>query len=230
MFLYPLQGLRRIRIGAKLNEAAAKYTYEGATRMYVGCAGLDAQVLIDMFCELFGEVDLEDADPKKFESESMSAKRKAAEALSEDAEGPPEGATATASPSTSKGAPGWHIKYPTAIPIPKSLGIPDEYIPKKMTVDEPSSRADGQNVMKTYYCCLFCSHKSQNKPSELTHTRRHLNIRLGCKLCNYSSDSTPPLQAHIINTHGGRLSEEDLSQEELASILSSAEAVEMETQ
>ena len=52
--------------------------YEGATRMYIGCAGLDTQILIDMFCKLFGEVDLEDADPKRFETKDVSAKWEAA--------------------------------------------------------------------------------------------------------------------------------------------------------
>ena len=69
-----LQGLHHIRIGAQLNEAAAKYTYERVTCMYVGCAGLTAQVFIDMFCDLFGKVDLQDADPKNVETAEMGFK------------------------------------------------------------------------------------------------------------------------------------------------------------
>ena len=94
-----LQGLHCIHIGAKLNEAAAKYTYEGTTHMYVGCTSLDALSLIDMFCELFGEVDLENADPKKFEMVETSAKyKKADEALDEAEKAGTSGEAAAAVP------------------------------------------------------------------------------------------------------------------------------------
>ena len=61
----PFQGLRRIRISSKLQEAAAKYNYEGWTHICVACAGTDTQRLIDMLEAMFWdgpEIDIKDLD------------------------------------------------------------------------------------------------------------------------------------------------------------------------
>ena len=212
-----LQSLHHMCIGAKLNEAAAKYTYEGATNMYVGCTGLDAEVVINMFCELFGEVDLAYTDLKTFETAEVSAKcRKADEALDKAKESSTsEGPSATPpDPKLPKGKGVQHV-YPSSIPILVDIFIAKEFVPNKLTVDEPSTHVDGQNVTKKYYQCKFCNYDPQNKTSEFTHTHRHLDVKLLYRLCNYTSESAGPLQMHIIKMHDTHLSKQSLSQSEI---------------
>ena len=56
-FYIYIQGICRIQMGCKLQEAAAKYQYEGFSRIYIACAGMDTQKLIDLLETMFGEMD-----------------------------------------------------------------------------------------------------------------------------------------------------------------------------
>ena len=51
-FLY-FQGLCKIRLDAKLNEAAARYSREGWHRFYLAVTGTDCNYVLDLLCELF---------------------------------------------------------------------------------------------------------------------------------------------------------------------------------
>ena len=63
-FLY-FQGLHKIQLGTKLNEAAARYSTEGRDQFYLAIAGTDCNYVLDLFCKLFGDpnpIELEDLD------------------------------------------------------------------------------------------------------------------------------------------------------------------------
>ena len=64
---FTFQGLRQIRIGCKLQEVAAKYQSEGFLCVYITCAGTDAQKLIDLLEDMFGELGPDDVDPEQLE-------------------------------------------------------------------------------------------------------------------------------------------------------------------
>ena len=78
-FLY-FQGLRKIRLGAKLNEAAARYSREGWDRFYLAIAGTDCNYVLDLLCELFGDpnlIELEDLhEPAKKKARTEAAEFK----------------------------------------------------------------------------------------------------------------------------------------------------------
>ena len=67
-------------MGCKLQEVAAKYQYEGFSRIYIACAGTDMQKLIDLLETMFGEMDIEDIDLSEMETETTRDLRKEAEA------------------------------------------------------------------------------------------------------------------------------------------------------
>ena len=77
--------MRQICIGTKLQEASAKYCYEGWTWIYLACAGMDIQCLIDMLEAIFSnrpEIDPEELDSdaiKEMWAEAHKAKEEAAE-------------------------------------------------------------------------------------------------------------------------------------------------------
>ena len=56
-----------------MQEAAAKYQYEGFSRMYIACAGTNTQRLIDMLESMFGDVDEDNMDPQQLETEETKA-------------------------------------------------------------------------------------------------------------------------------------------------------------
>ena len=59
------QGLHKIQLGAKLNEAAARYSREGWDQFYLTIIGTDCNYVLDLFCELFGDpkpIELKDLD------------------------------------------------------------------------------------------------------------------------------------------------------------------------
>ena len=86
------QGLRRIHIGCKLQETAARYQSEGFSHIYNACAGTNTQNLIDLLETIFGELDLEDVNLEQLESETTKTLRqevmKAKEAAVTMAHGP----------------------------------------------------------------------------------------------------------------------------------------------
>ena len=62
--------------------------------------------------------------------------------------------------SKGKGAgKGVTIVYMDDFPIKISLGIPNEFLPKKPTAEEFSPSLEGQMVTKAYYGCVSCPHR-----------------------------------------------------------------------
>ena len=59
-----------MQISCKLQEAAAKYQYEGFSHIYVACAGTNTQKFIDMLESMFRDVDLDDLDPQQLETDA----------------------------------------------------------------------------------------------------------------------------------------------------------------
>ena len=78
LLLFVFQGLRRIRIGCKLQEVAAKYQSKGFSCIYIACAGTNAQRLIDLLETMFGDLDLENVDPEQLESATTKVLRQEA--------------------------------------------------------------------------------------------------------------------------------------------------------
>ena len=64
------QGIRRIQISCKLQEAATKYQYEGFSRIYIACASTNTQKFIDMLESMFGDFDPDDLDPQQLETDA----------------------------------------------------------------------------------------------------------------------------------------------------------------
>ena len=156
------QGLRRIMMGAKLNEVAARYSQEGWDSFYLAVASSDCQIILDMFSELFGplaQLDLEEPAQKKAHTEAAAVEE---EMLKQEG-----------LPNTSKET----ILFLTSLPILTEFGLEKEFQPTINYLVEPS-RASGQKITKTYYSCTICSKHSQNKDSMYTHARWHLNILL----------------------------------------------------
>ena len=57
-------------MGCRLQEAATKYQYEGFSRMYIACTGINTQKLIDLLETMFGEMDIDDIDLSEMETET----------------------------------------------------------------------------------------------------------------------------------------------------------------
>ena len=88
-----------------------------------------------------------------FETAEISAECKMADEALDEAERASTSGKATAAPPNPKQPKGKGVQfiYPSLIPIPVYIGIAKEFVPDKLTVDEPIACADGQNVTKTYY-------------------------------------------------------------------------------
>ena len=107
--------------------------------------------------------------------------------------------------------------YTDQLPIPHDLGVPSDYLPHWESVKKEGAKGGQKSV--SIYVCLFCNHRSQNRTSTITHTRRHLNVILGCRLCPFTSESTGPLENHIKEAHGGKFLEEQLTDVESAELV-----------
>ena len=67
LLLY-FQGLHRIQMGAKLNEVAASYSWEGWDCFNLPVMGSDCNIILDMFSKLFSppsKLDLDDLQEPK---------------------------------------------------------------------------------------------------------------------------------------------------------------------
>ena len=127
LFLHLSQGLHQIQMECKLQEAAAKYQSEGFSHIYIACAGTNCQKLIDLLETMFGDLDLEDMDPKHLESDDTKALRqevaKAEEAAILATHGPIPADKITHVPITSAS-------------IPAEFRIPQESLPETENVKE----------------------------------------------------------------------------------------------
>ena len=186
-------------MGCKLQEVAAKYQYEGFSRIYIACAGTDMQKLIDLLETMFGEMDIEDIDLSKMETETTRDLRKEAEAAE---------AASTAAETGATFKDKITRVYVTSLPVPLEFGIPSQNLPETESIKERSSKNPAKKVTKFYYTCRLCPHSSQNKTSMMTHTRRCLNIKLVCVVCNKGYDSSEYIEKHINDVHNGQCTAE----------------------
>ena len=161
--------------------------------MFVAVAGTDTQYLIEMLEEMFSEAPL--VDPEELLTGDVKAKfdaTHAEDAVKAQTAGDPDPATKT-------------ILYPKSLPIAPDFGLDPKLFPENIIRTEKSTKS-GKMVDKFYYRCHVCKdHSSQNRPSMCTHTRKCLNVKLGCPLCPVTYDAADSLHNHIVKVHGGTL-------------------------
>ena len=205
-FLY-FQGLRKIWLGAKLNEAAARYSREGWDQFYLAVTGTDCNYVLDLLCELFG-----DANPIELEDLDEPAKKRA---HTEAAEFEEQALVSEGVQDTSVET----IVYPTG-PLNYSLGIDVKYCPRQ-EISEFTNRSTGNLVNRTKYYCQMCTYSSFNRDSTYTHTHRHLNVVIGCAHpgCDKKYDAPDGLSKHIKSKHNGKLIPEGIKQEEAEAVV-----------
>ena len=177
-----------------MQEAAAKYQYEGFSRMYIACAGTNTQRLIDMLESMFGDVDEDDMDPQQLETEETKAQCHEA-ARAEEASISKEHGAIPEDKITRV------IVWSTPVPI--ECGIPIISIPESESVKVPSAANPAKKVSCFYYNCKHCAKSSQNKTSMMTHTRHCLSIKLVCGGCEKEYDSSEAMERHINEAHKG---------------------------
>ena len=178
-------------MGAKLNEAATHYSWEGWDHFYLTVASTNCNTVIDMFSELFGppsHIELKDLN------ESTKKKAHTEAAKFEEEVLKPEGV-----PDTSE----MKVVYPTSQPMSHTLGVPADYQPTVHITEKPS-RVTGNLVNRTYYYCTVCEYNSQNCDSTYTHTRHHLNVVIGCAWpnCGKTYDAPDGLSKHVKSKNG----------------------------
>ena len=163
-------------------------------------AGANISYLQDMCSELFGEIEEDELVPGQFDS--PPAKKLHTEVEKEETKVGEATGIINPSRSTTK-------VYTDQLPIPHDLGVPYDYLPHWESVKKEGAK--GGCKMVSYYSCLFCDHRSQNRTSTITHTCHHLNVVATCHLCPFTSESTGPLENHIKDIHGGKFLDEQLT-------------------
>ena len=154
---------------------------------------------------MFGDLDPEDIDPEKLETNAIKALHQKATEAEEAAisteHGPIPADKITCIPIT-------------LVPIPVEFRIPEASLPKTENVKMPSTKNPAKKVTCFYYCCKVCSHSPQNKPSMMTHTRKCLRIKLVCQICKKEYDSTEGAENHINDVHEGHCDPKTIVPEE----------------
>ena len=109
--------------------------------------------------------------------------------------------------------------YPTG-PLNYSIGVDVKYHPRQ-EIFEFTSSSTGNLVNRTKYYCNMCTYSSFNWDSTYTHTRRHLNIVIGCAHtnCNKKYNASDGLSKHIKSKHNGKLIPGGLMQEEAKAVV-----------
>ena len=186
-------------MGCKLQEVAAKYQYEGFSRIYIACTGTNTQKLIDLLETMFGEMDIEDIDLSEMETDTTRELHKEAEAA--------EAASTVAETGATSKDKIMRV-YVTSLPVPLEFGIPSQNLPETESIKERSSKNPAKKVTKFYYTCCLCPPPSQNKAAMMTHTRRCLDIKLICVVCNKAYDSSEYIEKHINDVHNGQCTAE----------------------
>ena len=208
IFLYPLQGIRQIQIGTKLQEVGSQCQYQGWTFLHYAMAGANMSYLWDMCSKLFGEIKEGELVPGQFNS--PPTKKLHTEVEKEETKVGKAAGVINPSGSTTK-------VYTDQLLIPHDLGVPANYLPHWESVKKEGAKGGHKSV--SYYSCLFCDHRSQNRTSTITHTHHHLNVVAACHLCLFTSESTGPLENHIKDIHGGKFLEEQLTDVESAELV-----------
>ena len=162
---------------------------------------------MDLLCELFGDpnpIELKDLDePAKKKTRTRAAEFEE-QALA--SEGVQDTSVET-------------IVYPTG-PLNYSLGVYVNYHPRQ-EISEFTNRSTGNLVNRTKYYCQMCTYSSFNRDSTYTHTRRHLNVVIGCAHpgCDKKYDAPDGLSKHIKLRHNGKLVPEGIKQEEAEAVV-----------
>ena len=143
----------QIQVGCKLQEVAAKYQYEGFSRIYVACTGTNTQHFIDLLETMFRDMDLKDIDITKLETEATKELHRQATKAEEDS-------ISVHSPIP-KDKVTWVLI--TSIPIPNEFRIPAKSLPETENVKEKSAKNPAKKIT-SYYTCRVCGHSAQNKP------------------------------------------------------------------
>ena len=133
-------------MGCRLQEVAAKYQYEGFSRIYVACTGTNTQKLIDLLETMFGDMDIDDIDLSKLEMETTQN-------LHKEAETAEAASTAIKTGAISKDK--ITRVYVTSLPVPLEFVIPPQSLPEKESVKERSVKNLAKKVMRFYY--IFAS-------------------------------------------------------------------------
>ena len=201
IFLSLFQGIRQIRISIKLQEVGSQRQYEGWTYLHYAMAGADHVLpLGDVFRAVWGRLRrtnwcLASSILLPPRNSVLRWKRKRPRLVRPSGLINPSGSTTKV--------------YTDQLPIPHDLGVPSDYLPHWESIKKEGTKGGQKSI--SIYICLFCNHRSQNRTSTVTHTRRHLNVILGCCLCPFTSESTEPLENHIKEAHGGKFLEEQLT-------------------
>ena len=160
----------------------------------MACAGTDTQKLMGLLEMMFGDLNIEDLEPEQFECSSTKA-------LCQEAAKAEEASVATKHGPIPLDAI-THVMV-ISTPIPIEFGIPKASIPETENIKMPSAKSPAKRVTHFYYGCRVCSHRSQNKVSMMTHTRRCLHIKLVCKVCKKEYESSEGIDNHIDEMHKG---------------------------
>ena len=136
-FPIKFQRLQRIRIGSNLQEALAKYNYEGWMRIYLACAGTNTQRLINMLESMFR--DGPKIDPEELDTEMVKETHAEAQKAEEEA-AKKEGTE----PATNKSL------IITKLPLVPKHGIDSDYWSNLVTVTECNHKKN-KKVEKLYY-------------------------------------------------------------------------------
>ena len=171
-------------------------------------ADADMSYLWDMCSELFRTIKEDELVPGQFDS--PPTKRLHAEAEKEETKVGKATGVINPSGSTTR-------VYTDQLLVPHDLGVPVDYLPHWESIKREGAK--GGCKSQSYYTCLFCDHRSQNRTSTVTHTRCHLNIVVACHLCPFTSESTGPLENHIKDVHGGKFLEGQLTDVESAELV-----------
>ena len=193
MYFFILQGIRRIQIGYKLQEAAAHYQQEGLSRVYIVLAGTNTQRFINILEDMFGDLDLEDLDLEELETTEMKdhqAVAQAEEAFVSKEHGPIPADKVT------------RVVVRTTL-VPTEFGIPKISVPELENIKIPSIANPAKKISRFYYNCKHCTKSSQNKASMMMHMRWCINIKLVCGCCGKEYDSADYMEKHINEAHGG---------------------------
>ena len=157
-------------------------------------AGSDCNIILDVLSKLFNPpscTELEDLDEPARKKACIEAAAFEEEVLKQ------EGIPDTSQAKT---------VYPTSMSMSHTIGILTDYFPTSHQAEE-CSKSTGRMVVRTYYHCIICPYKSQNCDGTCTHTRRHLNVVLGCTWpsCTKTYDAPDGLSTHVSKVHGGLL-------------------------
>ena len=123
-------------------------------------AGADMSYLWDMCSEHFREIEEDELVPGQFDS-SPTMKLHVEVEKEETKVGEVTGVI-NPSRSTTK-------VYTDQLPVPCDLGVPADYLPPWESIKREGAKGGAKSV--SYYSCLFCDYRSQNRTSTITHTR-----------------------------------------------------------